>query len=72
MSDLFVLRLTQLQFGCKIENKLFGLFPAEARIRDRLPEDVLAHALRAVFYVALDHKAFDQMFDILAALLKEL
>ena len=47
------------------ENKLFGLFPAEAWVCDGLAVDMLIYLLVAVLDVAFDHEALDKLADVL-------
>ena len=49
---------------CDIVNELFGLFPAEAGVSDRLAVGTFFNLLAAVNDVALDHKALYDLADI--------
>ena len=48
----------------KVEDETLGLFPAEAGVGDRLTVYALADLLCAVFDIAFDHEAFDELFDV--------
>ena len=48
-------------------DEVVGLFPAQARVGDRLAKDAAVDRLVAVFQVRLDHKALDQLGDGLVA-----
>lgn len=49
---------------CDIVNELFGLFPAKAGVGDGLAVSAFFHLLAAVNDIALDHKAFYDLSDI--------
>lgn len=48
-------------------DEVVGLFPAQARVGDRLAKDAAVDRLVAVLQVGLDHKALDQLGDGLVA-----
>ena len=55
----------QLHHIGEVEDQPFGLFPAKARVGDRLTVTAAVDRLIAVLNVALDHEALDHALELL-------